>query len=110
MRPSPLKHCSSCRTPCWRPALPPPPLLQAVSINLSPNTVGQVTMSLMVNPPQEGDESHPLWKQEHDEGLASLRWVGVRAWVGAAWLAGLGALRSWAHISPAYLECCLPGG
>ena len=49
-----------------------------MSINLSPNTVGQVTMSLMVNPPQEGDESYPLWKAEHDEGLASLRWVGGR--------------------------------
>ena len=45
---------------------------QAVSINLSPNTVGQVTMSLMVNTPQPGDESYELWKKEHDEGLASL--------------------------------------
>ena len=49
-------------------------------------------MSLMVNPPQEGDESYPLWKEEHDEGLASLRWVGawVGAWVGTAWWAGWG--------------------
>lgn len=55
------------------PAPPPPPFLQAVSINLSPNTIGQVAMSLMVNPPQPGDASYAQWKEEHDEGLASLR-------------------------------------
>lgn len=48
-------------------------LYKSVSINLSPNTVGQLTMSLMVNPPKPGDESYELWKKEHDEGLASLR-------------------------------------
>ncbi|KAL4420157.1 hypothetical protein ABPG77_008293 [Micractinium sp. CCAP 211/92] len=48
-------------------------LYKAVSINLSPNTVGQVAMSLMVNPPQPGQESYEEWKKEHDEGLASLR-------------------------------------
>ena len=53
--------------------LPPPSPRQAVSINLSPNTMGQVAMSLMVNPPQPGSESYAQWKQEHDEGLASLR-------------------------------------
>lgn len=57
------------------PPLPAPsaPTLQAVSINLSPNTMGQVAMSLMVNPPQPGSESYEQWKREHDEGLASLR-------------------------------------
>ena len=44
-----------------------------MSINLSPNTMGQVAMSLMVNTPQPGSESHAQWKREHDEGLASLR-------------------------------------
>ncbi|PSC75327.1 alanine aminotransferase [Micractinium conductrix] len=48
-------------------------LYKSVSINLSPNTTGQVAMSLMVNTPQPGDESYALWKKEHDEGLASLR-------------------------------------
>ncbi|KAI7845708.1 hypothetical protein COHA_000822 [Chlorella ohadii] len=48
-------------------------LYKAVSINLSPNTMGQVAMSLMVNTPQPGSESHAQWKREHDEGLASLR-------------------------------------
>ena len=47
--------------------------MQAVSINLSPNTMGQVAMSLMVNPPQPGSDSYTQWKKEHDEGLASLR-------------------------------------
>ena len=32
----------------------PPTHLQSVSINLSPNTTGQVAMSLMVNTPQVG--------------------------------------------------------
>jgi len=50
-------------------------LYKSVSINLSPNTIGQVAMSLMVNPPQPGQESYEQWKKEHDEGLASLRWV-----------------------------------
>ena len=55
------------------PIRPPAPSCQAVSINLSPNTMGQVTMSLMVNPPQPGSESYAQWQREHDEGLASLR-------------------------------------
>ena len=49
-------------------------------------------MSLMVNPPQEGDESYALWKAEHDEGLASLRclWAELGAWGGLGrWVPGL---------------------
>lgn len=57
--------------PCHPPY--PTPTVQAVSINLSPNTMGQVAMSLMVNPPQPGSDSYTQWKKEHDEGLASLR-------------------------------------
>jgi glutamate--glyoxylate aminotransferase len=47
--------------------------VQAVSINLCPNTIGQAGVSLMVNPPKPGQESYEEWKREHDEGLASLR-------------------------------------
>ena len=47
-------------------------LYKAASINLSPNTTGQLSMSLMTNPPKPGDASYPLWKKEMDEGLASL--------------------------------------
>lgn len=57
---------------CRRPA-PAPPRAQAVSINLCPNTVGQVGVSLMVNPPKAGEESFEEWKREQEEGLASLR-------------------------------------
>lgn len=48
-------------------------MYKLVSVNLSPNTVGQAMMSLMVKPPKEGDESYPQYKTEMDEGLASLR-------------------------------------
>lgn len=48
-------------------------MYKVASVNLSPNTMGQVTMSLMVNPPQPGEESYPVWKKEMDDGLASLR-------------------------------------
>lgn len=48
-------------------------MYKVASINLSPNTMGQVAMSLMVNPPKPGDESYPLYQQEMEEGLASLR-------------------------------------
>lgn len=34
-----------------------------VSINLSPNTTGQAAMSIMMNPPQPGDESYELYEQ-----------------------------------------------
>jgi len=48
-------------------------MYKLVSVNLSPNTVGQAMMSMMVKPPQEGDPSYPTYKKEHDEGNASLR-------------------------------------
>jgi glutamate--glyoxylate aminotransferase len=43
------------------------------SINLSPNTTGQIAMSCLVNPPQPGDESYSQWKEERESELASLR-------------------------------------
>lgn len=48
-------------------------LYKIVSINLSPNTVGQVRMSLMVNPPKPGDESYELYQKEKADEIASLR-------------------------------------
>lgn len=48
-------------------------LYKLVSINLSPNTVGQVSMSLTVNPPQPGDESYAQYEQERKAELESLR-------------------------------------
>lgn len=43
------------------------------SINLSPNTTGQIAMSCLVNPPKQGDASYEQWKGERSEELASLR-------------------------------------
>lgn len=43
------------------------------SINLCPNTTGQAAMSLMMNPPQPGDESYELFANERADTLASLR-------------------------------------
>ena len=48
-------------------------MYKVASVNLSPNTVGQVTMSLMVNPPQPGDESYEQYNKEMTEGLESLK-------------------------------------
>lgn len=48
-------------------------LYKTASINLCPNTVGQATVSLMVNPPpRDGGAGAAYWAQ-HDESLASLR-------------------------------------
>jgi len=47
-------------------------MYKAASINLSPNTTGQLAMSLMANPPKPGDASYNEYKKEMDEGLASL--------------------------------------
>lgn len=48
-------------------------LYKTASINLCPNTVGQATVSLMVNPPpRDGAAGAAYWAQ-HDESLASLR-------------------------------------
>lgn len=48
-------------------------LYKLVSINLSPNTVGQVSMSCLVNPPKPGDESYEQFEKEKAAELASLR-------------------------------------
>jgi glutamate--glyoxylate aminotransferase len=47
-------------------------LYKVCSINLSPNSVGQIAMSCLVNPPKEGEPSHALWKKEREAELASL--------------------------------------
>jgi glutamate--glyoxylate aminotransferase len=47
-------------------------MYKVASVNLSPNTMGQVAMSLMVNPPKPGDESYDTYNKEMTEGLASL--------------------------------------
>lgn len=48
-------------------------IYKVASINLCPNTIGQASMSLMVNPPKEGEESYEQYAQERKEGLESLR-------------------------------------
>jgi len=48
-------------------------LYKIASVNLSPNVVGQVSMSLMMNPPQPGDASYDQFVAEKAEILASLR-------------------------------------
>jgi glutamate--glyoxylate aminotransferase len=48
-------------------------LYKTASINLCPNTVGQVAVSLMVNPPKPEDESFELYAKETGDQLASLR-------------------------------------
>jgi glutamate--glyoxylate aminotransferase len=48
-------------------------MYKIASINLSPNTIGQIAMSCLVNPPKPGDESHALWDKERAAELGSLR-------------------------------------
>ncbi|WIA19014.1 hypothetical protein OEZ85_003676 [Tetradesmus obliquus] len=48
-------------------------LYKICSINLSPNGVGQVAMSCLVNPPKPGSPSFEQHKQEREAELASLR-------------------------------------
>jgi glutamate--glyoxylate aminotransferase len=48
-------------------------LYKIASINLSPNTPGQISLGLMVNPPKEGDASYKLFKHEKDSLLNSLK-------------------------------------
>lgn len=48
-------------------------LYKVVSINLCPNTIGQVSMSLLVNQPKPGDESYASHEKEKEAELASLR-------------------------------------
>ncbi|GMH33360.1 hypothetical protein BSKO_01194 [Bryopsis sp. KO-2023] len=48
-------------------------LYKLVSVQLCPNNVGQVAVSLSVNPPKEGDESYSQYKEERESELASMR-------------------------------------
>lgn len=48
-------------------------LYKIASVNLSPNTVGQAAMALMVTPPPANGESYQQYEQERDECNASLR-------------------------------------
>ncbi|CAM6105648.1 unnamed protein product [Calypogeia fissa] len=48
-------------------------LYKIASIALSPNITGQIMMGLMVKPPRPGDHSYPLFAEESEGILASLR-------------------------------------
>lgn len=48
-------------------------LVKGASINLCSNLGGQIIMALVMNPPEEGDESFPLYKKERDGILDSLK-------------------------------------
>lgn len=48
-------------------------LYKYVSVSLCSNLEGQCMVSLMVDPPRPGDESFPLYQQERDDILASLK-------------------------------------
>jgi len=48
-------------------------LYKLASVSLCPNTGGQVLMSLMVNPPKEGDPSYSLYIKERDDIYESLK-------------------------------------
>jgi glutamate--glyoxylate aminotransferase len=48
-------------------------MYKVCSINLSPNTVGQIAMSCLVNPPKKGDASYDQFTKEREAELASLR-------------------------------------
>eukprot|EP00891_Asterochloris_glomerata_P002765 jgi/Astpho2/2765/Aster-00940 len=47
-------------------------LYKVASINLAPNSYGQVSLSLSMNPPKQGEESYDLWKKERDDIIASM--------------------------------------
>ncbi|EFJ51567.1 alanine aminotransferase [Volvox carteri f. nagariensis] len=46
---------------------------KCASINLSPNTMGQIALSCLVNPPKPGDSSYEMYTKEKAAELASLR-------------------------------------
>jgi alanine transaminase len=48
-------------------------LYKLASMSLASNTIGMITVGLMVNPPKEGEESYPLYVQERDAILSSMR-------------------------------------
>jgi len=47
-------------------------IYKVLSIGLCSNTGGQINMALVMNPPREGEPSHPLYAQERDGLLGSL--------------------------------------
>ncbi|KAI8477217.1 MAG: alanine aminotransferase [Monoraphidium minutum] len=48
-------------------------LYKVSSINLSPNSLGQVAMSCMVDPPRPGEPSHATWVAEQGSEFESLK-------------------------------------
>lgn len=48
-------------------------IYKTASVMLCPNTMGQLAMSLMMNPPKPGDPSYQLYEQEFEEKLGSLK-------------------------------------
>jgi alanine transaminase len=48
-------------------------LYKLSSVGLCPNLPGQIIMGLVMQPPQEGDVSYPLYAKERDDILASLK-------------------------------------
>ncbi len=48
-------------------------IYKCASINLCPNTMGQIALSCLVNPPKPGDESYEQYVDERASELASLR-------------------------------------
>jgi glutamate--glyoxylate aminotransferase len=48
-------------------------LYKVASINLCPNVPGQVAVGLMLNPPQPGQPSYPLYRKEKQALIASLQ-------------------------------------
>jgi len=48
-------------------------LYKLASVQLCPNTAGQILMDCMVSPPKEGDESYSTYKSERDSIYTSLK-------------------------------------
>ena len=48
-------------------------LVKMASVSLCPNVNGQILVDAMMNPPQEGDVSHPSWRAEYDALLGALK-------------------------------------
>lgn len=48
-------------------------LYKLASMSLASNTLGMLTVGLMVNPPKPGDESYDLYVQERDAILSSMK-------------------------------------
>jgi hypothetical protein len=48
-------------------------LYKLASMSLASNTLGMLTVGLMVNPPKEGEESYALYVQERDAILSSMK-------------------------------------